>query len=219
MNQPRTLVLTARLGRPSATVQRSRVLGQPESPNDSKNRRGAHRPRFFGQEHFMTSWRYYNIKQASSSQVDTGGYFSGDALVCRLPYPAIRFKTVPGCGADQQHYQQCYQRRPLQLALRNWWAWARNGAPPQNCTLLYRTRRSARNRERRGRWRSSGSRSLQREQSANPHPFLDGHDQMLRRTIFPCCTATTCSSLAPCISATGTGINATMVAASSTSFR
>src|SRR5580692_10998655 len=35
---------------------------------------------FGSKNHFMASWRYYNMKLASDSQVDIGGFFPGDTL-------------------------------------------------------------------------------------------------------------------------------------------
>jgi len=90
---------------------------------------------FSAKEHFFTSWRYYNLKQASSSQVDIGGYFSGDTLgvpasVSSDPIQdwylvAALTSNITNNVTNDVHYSW----------LRNWWAWARNGAPVQNCTL------------------------------------------------------------------------------------
>ena len=86
----------------------------------------------FGRKnHLMASWRYYKIKLAGDDQVDIGGFFPGDT------------KGVPA-SASSDPVQDWYLVAGLTTNvtsnttndfhysyLRNWWAWSRNGAPPQ----------------------------------------------------------------------------------------
>jgi len=86
---------------------------------------------FGSKNHFMASYRYYNIKVAGDEQVDIGGFFPGDKL------------GTPG-SASSDPVQDWYLVASLTTNitsnitndfhysyLRNWWAWVRNGAPPQ----------------------------------------------------------------------------------------
>jgi hypothetical protein len=90
---------------------------------------------FSSKEHFMASWRYYNIKSASADQVDIGGYFSGDSLgvpasVSNNPIQDVYMvaaltSNITNNTTNDVHYSW----------LRNWWSWSRAGGPVQNCTL------------------------------------------------------------------------------------
>jgi hypothetical protein len=82
--------------------------------------------------HLMTSWRYYNLKNATTDQVDIGGFFAGDTLgnptsVSSDPQQAwfwvagLTTNISPNVTNDF-HYS----------FLRNWWQWARNGDTPQD---------------------------------------------------------------------------------------
>ena len=86
---------------------------------------------FGSKNHFMASYRYYNIKVAGTEQVDIGGFFTGDTLgtpASASGDPVQDWYLVAGLTTNIStnttndfHYS----------FLRNWWAWARNGAPPQ----------------------------------------------------------------------------------------
>jgi len=86
---------------------------------------------FSSKQHFMASYRYYNIKLASDSQVDIGGFFSGDTKgtpASAASDPVQDWYLVAGLTTNitnnttnDFHFSH----------LRNWWAWSRNGAPPQ----------------------------------------------------------------------------------------
>ena len=86
---------------------------------------------FGSKNHFNSSWRYYNIKVAGSEEVDIGGFFPGDKLgtpASASSDPVQDWYFVAGLTTNfttnltnDFHYS----------FLRNWWAWARNGAPPQ----------------------------------------------------------------------------------------
>ncbi len=129
---------------------------------------------FGSKNHFMASWRYYNIKVAGTEQVDIGGFFPGDKLgvpASASSDPVQDWYLVAGLTTNitnnttnDFHYS----------FLRNWWAWARNGAPPQVAGL-------------------GGALELDAGQSATQdlgpfnvnnqqirRRFWDGHDQMFR---------------------------------------
>ncbi len=86
---------------------------------------------FSSKQHFMASYRYYNIKLASDSQVDIGGFFPGDTKgtpASAASDPVQDWYLVAGLTTNitnnttnDFHFSH----------LRNWWAWSRNGAPPQ----------------------------------------------------------------------------------------
>ncbi len=86
---------------------------------------------FSSKQHFMASYRYYNIKVAGDEQVDIGGFFPGDTLgtpasasgdpVQDWYFVAGLTTNITSNTTNDFHYSY----------LRNWWAWARNGAPPQ----------------------------------------------------------------------------------------
>jgi hypothetical protein len=86
---------------------------------------------FSSKEHFMASYRYYNIQVAGGDEVDIGGFFPGDKLgvpASASGDPVQDWYLVAGLTTNitnrttnDFHYSY----------LRNWWAWARNGAPPQ----------------------------------------------------------------------------------------
>ena len=81
--------------------------------------------------HFTTSYRYFNLKDATQDQVDIGGFFSGDTLgtpasVSADPQQAwfwvagLTTNITPNVTNDF-HYS----------FLRNWWQWGRAGDVPQ----------------------------------------------------------------------------------------
>ena len=86
---------------------------------------------FSSKQHFMASYRYYNIKLAGSEEVDIGGFFPGDKKgvpTSASGDPVQDWYLVAGLTTNitsnttnDFHYSW----------LRNWWAWSRNGAPPQ----------------------------------------------------------------------------------------
>ena len=86
---------------------------------------------FGSKQHFMASYRYYNIQVAGTEQVDIGGFFPGDKLgvpASASGDPVQDWYLVAGLTSNitsnttnDIHYS----------FLRNWWAWSRNGAPPQ----------------------------------------------------------------------------------------
>lgn len=86
---------------------------------------------FGSKNHFMASYRYYNIKVAGDEQVDIGGFFPGDKLgtpASASSDPVEDWFLVAGLTTNitptvtnDLHFSH----------LRNWWAWSRAGAPPQ----------------------------------------------------------------------------------------
>jgi len=86
---------------------------------------------FGSKEHFMASYRYYKMTDTGDSQVDIGGFFSGDKLgtPASLDQSPIQdwflvmalTTNISNNVTNDIHYSY----------LRNWWAWARHGAPPQ----------------------------------------------------------------------------------------
>jgi len=129
---------------------------------------------FGSKNHFTGSYRYYKIKVAGTEQVDIGGFFPGDKLgtpASASSDPVQDWYLVGGLTTNISstttndfHYSW----------LRNWWAWSRNGAPPQVAGL-------------------GGALELDAGQSATQdlgpfnvnnqqirRRFWDGHDQMFR---------------------------------------
>src|ERR1700722_11550191 len=86
---------------------------------------------FGSKNHFMASYRYYNIKVAGTEEVHIGGFCPGDKLgppASASSDPVQDWYLVAGLTTNISsnttndiHYSW----------LRNWWSWSRNGAPPQ----------------------------------------------------------------------------------------
>jgi hypothetical protein len=86
---------------------------------------------FSSKQHFMVSYRYYKIKVAGDEEVDIGGFFPGDKKgtpASASSDPVQDWYLVAGLTTNitnnttnDFHFSH----------LRNWWAWSRNGAPPQ----------------------------------------------------------------------------------------
>src|SRR5580704_113469 len=81
--------------------------------------------------HFNSSYRYYHLDLATTSQVDIGGFFAGDKLgtpsaVSARPqvpwyYVAGLTTNISSNTTNDFHYS----------FLRNWWQWGDDNAPPQ----------------------------------------------------------------------------------------
>jgi len=81
--------------------------------------------------HFNSSYRYYHLERATTSQVDIGGFFAGDTLgtpaaVSSRPqvpwyYVAGLTTNISSNVTNDFHYS----------FLRNWWQWGDDNAPPQ----------------------------------------------------------------------------------------
>src|SRR3984885_5748133 len=82
---------------------------------------------FSSKQHFMSSYRYYNLKNATTDQIDIGGFFSGDqagtpASQSGDPQQAWFFvaaltSNITTNTTNDIHYS----------FLRNWWSWSRAG--------------------------------------------------------------------------------------------
>ena len=86
---------------------------------------------FSSKQHFMASYRYYNMKYSGFDEVDIGGFFPGDTLgtprslasdpIQDWYFVAGLTSNITSNTTNDFHYNH----------LRNWWAWNRAGAPPQ----------------------------------------------------------------------------------------
>jgi hypothetical protein len=124
--------------------------------------------------HFMSSWRYYNLKNPTADQVDIGGFFSGDTLgtpASQSSDPQQAWYLVAGLTTNitsnttnDIHYSW----------LRNWWAWNRAGDTIQlgglGGALELASGESA--------TQSLAPYNVNAQQTRTR--FWDGHDQMLR---------------------------------------
>jgi hypothetical protein len=129
---------------------------------------------FSAKEHFMSSYRYFNLKHATTDQVDIGGFFSGDTAgnpASQSGDPQQAWFLVAGLTTNLTsnttndiHYS----------FLRNWWSWSRAGDTIQSAGLggaleVY-----------------AGESSTQNLAPYNVNTqntrtrFWDGHDQMFR---------------------------------------
>jgi len=129
---------------------------------------------FGSKQHFMASYRYYNMKFVGDEQVDIGGFFPGDtkgtpASVSSDPvqnwYLVAGLTTnITSNTTNDFHYSY----------LRNWWAWSRGGAPPQVAglggALEFMSGQSAS--------QDLGPFNVNNQQIRRR--FWDGHDQMFR---------------------------------------
>ena len=84
---------------------------------------------------WMASYRFYKLTKASTSQVDTGGFFPGDKLgtpvaVGNRPQQPWYFVT----GLTTQITQRLTNDFHYSF-LRNYWSWSDDGAPPQETGL------------------------------------------------------------------------------------
>jgi hypothetical protein len=129
---------------------------------------------FSAKQHFMASYRYYNIQLASSDQVDIGGYVSGDIKgvpTSQSSDPVQDWYLVAGLTTNLTsnttndiHYS----------FLRNWWAWTRYGAPPQIPGLGGALEIFA------GQSPTEDLSPLNSNNQQIRRRFWDGHDQMFR---------------------------------------
>lgn len=124
--------------------------------------------------HLMSSWRYYNLVNPVSSQVDIGGFFPGDTLgvpASQSSDPQQAWYLVAGLTTNitsnttnDFHYSW----------LRNWWAWNRAGdtiqLPGLGGALELMAGESA--------TQSLAPYNVNAQQTRTR--FWDGHDQMFR---------------------------------------
>jgi hypothetical protein len=132
---------------------------------------------FSAKWHFMTSYRYYKLKNASDDQVDIGGFFTGDKLgtpASLSSNPQQAWFWVAGLTTNissnttnDLHYS----------FLRNWWQWARQGdsiqLPGLGGALEVMSGQS--------KTQDLGPYNVNTQQTRTR--FWDGHDQMIRDDI------------------------------------
>ena len=136
---------------------------------------------FSSKRHFITGYRYYNLKTAYDDQVDIGGFFPGDTLGTPASLsgdPQQDWYLV--AGVDHQHHLQHHQRHPLQLPAQLV-AWERTGDPPQMPGLGGALEIVSGQTP--GQLRISAPTTSNNQQTRTR--FWDGHDQMLRDDL-PC---------------------------------
>jgi hypothetical protein len=129
---------------------------------------------FSSKEHFMASYRYYDINLAGDEQVDIGGELPGDtkgvpASQSSNPVQdwylvAALTTNVTNNTTNDIHYSW----------LRNWWAWSRAGAPPQLPGLGGALEIMA------GQSQTQDLTPLNSNNQQIRRRFWDGHDQMIR---------------------------------------
>lgn len=129
---------------------------------------------FSSKWHFMSSWRYYNLKNPTTDQIDIGGFFKGDTLgtpasVSSDPQQAWYLvagltTNITSNTTNDIHYS----------FLRNWWAWNRAGdtiqLPGINGALELGSGESA--------TQNLAPYNVNAQQTRTR--FWDGHDQMFR---------------------------------------
>jgi hypothetical protein len=85
--------------------------------------------------HFMSSYRYYHLKRATTDQIDIGGFFSGNTLgipTSLTNRPQVPWYLVLGMTTNVSSNVTNDFRYSF---LRNYWAWASAGDPAQFSNL------------------------------------------------------------------------------------
>jgi hypothetical protein len=136
---------------------------------------------FSSKWHFMSSYRWYELKAAADSQVDIGGFFSGDTLgtpasQSNLPQQAFLWTAglttnISTNATNDLHYS----------FLRNFWQWKRIGDPAQTPTLGGALEIDSGQSAGFGQVNDLGPYNVDTQNTRNR--FWDGHDQMLRDDI------------------------------------
>ncbi len=129
---------------------------------------------FSSKQHFMASYRYYKLENATTDQIDIGGFFTGDKVgtpssqsgdpqQAWFLVAALTSNITPNVTNDI-HYS----------FLRNWWAWSRAGdtvqLPGLGGALEIGAGESA--------TQNLGPYNVNTQQTRTR--FWDGHDQMIR---------------------------------------
>jgi hypothetical protein len=132
---------------------------------------------FSSKHHFMASYRYYNIKLASDSEVDIGGFFPGDnkgTPASQASDPVQDWYLVAGLTSNiTSHTTNDFHYS----FLRNWWAWGRSGAPPQLAGLGGALEMMG------GQTQTQDLAPFNSNNQQIRSRFWDGHDQMIRDDI------------------------------------
>ena len=136
---------------------------------------------FSSKWHFMSSYRWFELKAAADSQVDIGGFFSGDTLgtpASQSSLPQQAFSLTAGMTTNistnttnDLHYS----------FLRNYWQWKRTGDAPQTATLGGALEIDSGQSAGFGQVNDLGPYNVDTQNTRNR--FSDGHDQMLRDDI------------------------------------
>jgi Carboxypeptidase regulatory-like domain len=131
--------------------------------------------------HFMSSYRWFSLHSATDSQVDIGGFFSGDTLgtpgsQANLPQQAFLWTAglttnISTNTTNDLHYS----------FLRNYWQWKRTGDPAQTATLGGALEIDSGQSAGFGQVNDLGPYNVDTQNTRNR--LWDGHDQMLRDDI------------------------------------
>ena len=162
-----------------ATLECSRILGKSCTPTTSKFAVGRLDHDFSSKWHFMSSYRWFELKAAADAQVDIGGFFPGTRLALRLPSPIHRqhlwtaglTTNISTNTTNDLHYS----------FLRNFWQWKRTGDTPQTATLGGALEIDSGQSAGFGQVNDLGPYNVDTQNTRNR--FWDGHDQMLRDDI------------------------------------
>ncbi len=136
---------------------------------------------FSSKWHFMSSYRWFELKAAADAQVDIGGFFPGDTLgtpasQSNLPQQAFLWTAglttnISTNTTNDLHYS----------FLRNFWQWKRIGDTPQTATLGGALEIDSGQSAGFGQVNDLGPYNVDTQNTRNR--FWDGHDQMLRDDI------------------------------------
>src|SRR5208282_4677074 len=127
--------------------------------------------------HFTSSYRWFTINTANNSQVDIGGFFSGDTLGTPGSLSKVPQRDFYWVGALTTNVSTNVTNDFHYSFLRNYWAYARAGDTPQTSTLGGALEFfSGQNQT-----QDLGPYNVNTQQTRNR--FWDGHDQMLRDDI------------------------------------
>jgi hypothetical protein len=136
---------------------------------------------FSSKWHFMSSYRWFELKSAADAQVDIGGFFPGDTLgtpASQSSLPQQAFLWTAGLTTNintnttnDLHYS----------FLRNFWQWKRIGDPAQTATLGGALEIDSGQSAGFGQVNDLGPYNVDTQNTRNR--FWDGHDQMLRDDI------------------------------------
>jgi hypothetical protein len=136
---------------------------------------------FSSKWHFMSSYRWFELKSAADSQVDIGGFFAGDTLgtpasQSSLPQQAFLWTAglttnISSNTTNDLHYS----------FLRNFWQWKRTGDTPQTGALGGALEIDSGQSAGFGQVNDLGPYNVDTQNTRNR--FWDGHDQMLRDDI------------------------------------
>ncbi|HTZ83787.1 MAG TPA: carboxypeptidase regulatory-like domain-containing protein, partial [Candidatus Acidoferrales bacterium] len=152
--------------------------GNVSLPQSSKFAVGRIDHDFGSKWHFMSSYRYYNLKNATSDQVDIGGALPGDKSGTPFsqssdPQQAWYFvagltTNITSNTTNDLHYS----------FLRNWWQWGRAGDVIQGCTLCSGLGGALEIMAGQSATQDLGPYNVNTQQTRTR--FWDGHDQMIR---------------------------------------